>query len=192
LACDCPADLSGDTTVDAIDLAVLLGAWGPGDCAPVSCDFDGDGSIGCYDLEYLLGNYGSCPSFGDVDGSGGEADCEDVWAIEDAAEQGRDCRADLNRNGVIDSGDVDALNCLWGPTSSGLGDLNGDGVVGSADLAILLGTPNRDCRADLNRDGCVNWSDREPLVPPDWQDPSGIRSCCAAEVRISCKSACGP
>jgi hypothetical protein len=46
-----PADLNGDGSVDAADLAILLGAWGsigPG-------DFSGNGSVGAEDLAILLG-----------------------------------------------------------------------------------------------------------------------------------------
>ncbi|MBL9119031.1 MAG: hypothetical protein JNL80_03850 [Phycisphaerae bacterium] len=55
LSGDClVADLNCDGSVDALDLAILLGAWGPavpGDPA----DLDGDGSIGAADLAILLG-----------------------------------------------------------------------------------------------------------------------------------------
>ena len=45
-----------------------------------------------------------------------------------------------------------------------MGDLNDDGVVNGADLAILLGAwgpcpPKGDCIADLNDDGVVNGAD---------------------------------
>ena len=44
--------------------------------------------------------------------------------------------ADLNGDGVVGSADLTILLAAWG--TSGPGDLNGDGVVGSADLTILL------------------------------------------------------
>jgi hypothetical protein len=49
-----PADLDGDGSVGAGDLAILLGAWGttgPG-------DLDGDGAVGAADLGLLLGAWG--------------------------------------------------------------------------------------------------------------------------------------
>lgn len=49
-------DINGDGTVDAADLAALLGGWGtasPGDPA----DLDGDGTIDGADLAVLLGNW---------------------------------------------------------------------------------------------------------------------------------------
>jgi hypothetical protein len=46
------------------------------------------------------------------------------------------------------------------------GDLNGDCLVGSADLAILLGAwgPSPDCPADLDGDGEVGPSDLALLL----------------------------
>jgi hypothetical protein len=44
---------------------------------------------------------------------------------------------DLDGDGIVGPADLAILLGAWG--QSGLGDLNGDGVVGSADLAILLG-----------------------------------------------------
>jgi hypothetical protein len=46
------ADLDGDGVVSATDLAVLLGAWGPG---PGPADLDGDGDVDAGDLAVLLG-----------------------------------------------------------------------------------------------------------------------------------------
>jgi hypothetical protein len=53
----CPADLDGDGTVGAPDLANLLGAWG----GPGAADLDGDGFVGAPDLANLLGAWGACP-----------------------------------------------------------------------------------------------------------------------------------
>jgi hypothetical protein len=50
-----PADLNCDGTVDAADLAILLGSWG----TPGPGDLDGDGSVGPRDLAILLGAWGS-------------------------------------------------------------------------------------------------------------------------------------
>jgi hypothetical protein len=54
----CPADMSGDGTVDAADLAELLGAWGPNPGHPA--DFNGDGTVNAADLAQLLGAWGAC------------------------------------------------------------------------------------------------------------------------------------
>ena len=45
-------DLDGNGTVDASDLAILLGAWGTNTPAK---DLNGDGSVNAADLAILLG-----------------------------------------------------------------------------------------------------------------------------------------
>lgn len=45
---------------------------------------------------------------------------------------------DLNRDGAVDGADLAILLGSWGP-AGGVGDLTGDGVVDGADLAVLLG-----------------------------------------------------
>ncbi len=55
----CTADLDGDGTVAASDLAELLGSWG--ECVGCPADFDGDGDVDAFDLAVLLGNWGVCP-----------------------------------------------------------------------------------------------------------------------------------
>ena len=55
----CPADLDADGTIDASDLAILLGDWGP--CPGCPADMDGDGGVGPFDLALLLGAWGPCP-----------------------------------------------------------------------------------------------------------------------------------
>ncbi len=58
----CGGDFDVDGDVDASDLAVLLGAWGP--CANPNdfCegDLDHDGTVGAADLAILLGMWGTC------------------------------------------------------------------------------------------------------------------------------------
>jgi len=52
----CPADLDGSGTIDATDLALLLGGWG----GPGPADLDGSGTIDAADLALLLGAWGPC------------------------------------------------------------------------------------------------------------------------------------
>ncbi len=54
----CVADLNADSGVDAADLALLLGAWGPnpGNIA----DLNQDGTVDAADLALLLGSWGPC------------------------------------------------------------------------------------------------------------------------------------
>ena len=68
LTSPCPADLSGDGIVEAFDLALLLGAWGPcpGTCTPGNplntcpADLSGDCVVEAFDLAMLLGSWGPC------------------------------------------------------------------------------------------------------------------------------------
>lgn len=55
----CVGNLNGDTVVDASDLAILLGAWGP--CPGCPANFNGDDNVDAADLAILLGAWGNCP-----------------------------------------------------------------------------------------------------------------------------------
>lgn len=57
-ACPCPADLDGNDSVDAADLAAILAAWGP--CASCPADLDGDGQVAASDLTATLAAWGPC------------------------------------------------------------------------------------------------------------------------------------
>ena len=82
--------------------------------------------------------------------------------------------ADCNGDGIVDYGQildgtfVDADgNGVPDICDSCIGDLNGDGVVGSPDLGVLLslwGTDGTPIGADINGDGVVNASDLGPLL----------------------------
>ena len=54
----CPGDLNDDGDVNAADLAVLLGAWGPNPSHPA--DLNDDGNVNAADLAVLLGAWGPC------------------------------------------------------------------------------------------------------------------------------------
>ena len=54
----CPADLNGDTFVDAADLASLLNAWDSNGSA--GSDLNGDGIVDAADLAILLNVWGAC------------------------------------------------------------------------------------------------------------------------------------
>ncbi|MCA9289624.1 MAG: hypothetical protein KDA25_00760 [Phycisphaerales bacterium] len=58
IVADCVADLTDDGDVDASDLAVLLGAWGPN--VGHTADLDEDGVVNAADLAILLGTWGPC------------------------------------------------------------------------------------------------------------------------------------
>ena len=52
----CTGDRNGDTVVDALDLGIMLGAWGS-----AAQDLSGDGITDGIDLGILLGYWGACP-----------------------------------------------------------------------------------------------------------------------------------
>lgn len=58
--CECFVDLTGNGVVNASDLALVLGAWGPNPGHPA--DFNADGLIDHSDLAVLLGAWGPCPT----------------------------------------------------------------------------------------------------------------------------------
>lgn len=55
----CLEDLDGSGRVEAYDLAILLGGWGPNPGDPA--DFDNDDDVDAADLAQLLGSWGPCP-----------------------------------------------------------------------------------------------------------------------------------
>ncbi|MBX3355004.1 MAG: hypothetical protein KF724_04825 [Phycisphaeraceae bacterium] len=66
--------------------------------------------------------------------------CSGEVALEGPLNCGPPCSPDLNGDGVVNGADLAILLGLWGPAGAGTcADLNGDGIVDGADLAILLG-----------------------------------------------------
>ena len=59
---NCPADISGNGSVDGVDLAAVLGAWGTASGGKAGSDIDGDGVVGGTDLALVLGSWGVCPN----------------------------------------------------------------------------------------------------------------------------------
>lgn len=55
----CPADLTGDGSVDVLDLLDVLSAWGA--CEDCPGDLTGDGQVDVLDLLEVLGAWGACP-----------------------------------------------------------------------------------------------------------------------------------
>jgi hypothetical protein len=57
--CDCRADISGDSIVNGVDLAIILSNWGTSSSV---ADVTGDGTVGGSDLGVILAAWGNCPS----------------------------------------------------------------------------------------------------------------------------------
>lgn len=55
-----PRDLDGSGTVDGVDIAVLLAAWGQTGVGSAA-DLDPNGLVNGGDLAILLGSWGACP-----------------------------------------------------------------------------------------------------------------------------------
>ena len=58
----CPGDISGNNSVDGVDLAAILGTWGTNGQGEFDCDIDNDGIVGGPDLTIILGGWGPCPN----------------------------------------------------------------------------------------------------------------------------------
>ncbi len=57
--CECPADITGDGTIDVLDLLAVLSAWGP--CPPICpADVNSDGVVDVLDLLEVLAAWGQC------------------------------------------------------------------------------------------------------------------------------------
>ncbi len=59
--CQCPADITRNNVVDAVDLAVLLGLWGTAGQGEFDADTNSDGIVDGVDLAVVMGGWGQCP-----------------------------------------------------------------------------------------------------------------------------------
>lgn len=186
-----PGDVNGDNAVDAIDLAMLSDCYGSesGDSAyREAADFNGDGAIDIADYALLsehFGMRGSVPAYfvklpvpGDINGDGA-VNFSDLRLLAKAwGTSWKDRRyneaADLNHDGWIDIADYAIFSTHFAPRGKAPaavpfpypGDINGDGVVGTADFKILENSygasskdGNYDASADLNQDGSIDIAD---------------------------------
>lgn len=140
---DCPSDLDGNGTVDSQDLAALLASYGK--CNNCDADLSGDNSVSQEDIDMLMDDWGPCQQneFGTADSA--EFSDRSYNATDDGAEI-------ESESGEQDPGDADTC----------VGDLDGDGEVGSADLAIILAMMNSPCEGcdeDIFSDGYVDTID---------------------------------
>lgn len=58
----CLGDVSGNHSVDGVDLAALLGTWGTNGQGEFDCDIDNDGIVSGTDLTIVLVGWGACPN----------------------------------------------------------------------------------------------------------------------------------
>ena len=57
----CPGDITGNGSVNGLDLAAVLADWGSGGKSEYDCDVDNDGVVGGSDLSIVLAGWGACP-----------------------------------------------------------------------------------------------------------------------------------
>ncbi len=164
----CEGDLDGDGQVGPVDLAILLGSYGY--CRNCEEDLDGDHRIDDRDLDILAGNWGEC----EVES---RAEAESV----------RQATVSVRRN-EIEAEYRDTIvkrpEAPEGSTSCPA-DLDQDGEVGPADLAILLGGYGycRNCAEDLDGDRRVDEADVDVLIG-DW----GACPAAGTEIKNFCRS----
>ena len=138
-------DLDGDGAVDLMDLGPMRDCFGGGPYSPddpcAVADLDQDGAVGLLDLGRFVEAYQG--ENGDCDGDG-LTDIEEIVRGLAPDEDGDGvpddcgaCPADLDGNGLVGGGDLAILLTNWGAKGSPA-DIDGDGVVNGADLASLL------------------------------------------------------
>jgi hypothetical protein len=59
-SCECLGDATGNGTIDGLDLAVILGAWGGSGNGEFDADVNDDGIVDAQDLTFVLGSWGPC------------------------------------------------------------------------------------------------------------------------------------
>jgi hypothetical protein len=57
----CPGDVTGNGSVNGLDLAAILAAWGSDGSNKFDCDIDNDGVVSGSDLAFVLAGWGVCP-----------------------------------------------------------------------------------------------------------------------------------
>ena len=60
--CQCLADVTGNGSVDAIDLAALMSSWGSNGSGEFDADVTNDGVVNGLDLAVILDGWGACPN----------------------------------------------------------------------------------------------------------------------------------
>ena len=58
----CPGDITNDGSIDAVDLAIILVAWGTHKQGEFNADLNNDGIVESADLSIVLGGWGPCPN----------------------------------------------------------------------------------------------------------------------------------
>jgi hypothetical protein len=136
-------DCNGNEQIDSCEGVADPTADCDGDGVIDSCEIAQDPALDCngsgrIDACEIASNPGV-----DCDGNARIDSCDIAAGAEDKNANGRldSCelrRGDLNLDGRVDGADLALLLNLWGWVNPPVGDLDGDGVVGGADLAVML------------------------------------------------------
>ncbi len=170
-------NLNADSVIDILDFGTFISAYGssPGadsPCPPagVHADISGDGQVTAADFTFIQINFASvdeapcappahAPSGTPAARSGAPRPVLSI-STRLLREQGMSelVSADLNADGVLDQGDVQAF--LAGALPAFLADVNTDGVISPEDVhQVSTRLHNQDPTGDINRDGSANFAD---------------------------------
>lgn len=123
-----------------------------------------DGVVDANDIDYVFANFGVWSDLLDAVAIDLSADMNgdlivDLADVAEIVEQVLGTEfGDVNLDGVVDAADLAIANANIGQTGGWAdGDMNGDGIVDAADIAIITGTTS--CPADFNGDSVVNFFD---------------------------------
>jgi hypothetical protein len=130
------ADLNGNGIVGGADAQVVAG-WLGRSCPFCAADLDGDGNVDLADRPLLEAAFGlDCRTDLDHNGVVGESDREIVEISLGLTDPDADPRADVDGNGVVNINDLIRVSFHLGRDCRA--DLNRDGLVDTLDVFFLL------------------------------------------------------
>ena len=128
--------------VDSTDMAMLLTKYGQ--CRGCEEDLNGDNIVDGEDVDILLDIWGECPEEQSKHLSRSLAAADENQIEEDLPQQNEpeevepQCPGDLDGNGTIDSADLAILLTHYGRCNDCEADLSGDGYVDQDDIDELM------------------------------------------------------
>ena len=137
-----------------------------------------DGVVDANDIDYVRANFGDWSDLNDAVNIDLSADMTGDLLVnaDDVAEIVESILGtefgDVNLDGVVDGADLAIAEANLGQAGGWAdGDMNGDGIIDAADIAIITG--GNDCLADFNNDGNVNFFDVSAFIAAfNAQDPA--------------------
>lgn len=137
-----------------------------------------DGVVDANDIDYVRANFGDWTDTNDAVDMDLSADMTGDLLVnaDDVAEIVESILGtefgDVNLDGVVDGADLAIAEANLGQAGGWAdGDMNGDGIIDAADIAIITG--GNDCLADFNNDGNVNFFDVSEFIAAfNAQDPA--------------------